>query len=104
MSGPASSWWTRNPTTSSGRRSWAKPGISSCKRGLLLLQAQLLHQPFLLGDRAQRVGVIVGAAEIERLLVELGHRFAIGRLFHPALERVVQDLDDARVHAGRPGD
>ena len=73
-------------------------GLLSRARSLRL-EAQLLHQLLLLGDGAHHEGAIVRGVQIERLLVDLGHRLDIGRLVHALLEGVVQDLHHLRVHA-----
>ena len=71
---------------------------------LLVLQPQFLHDPLLLRDLLHREVMIIGAVQVEWLVVELRYCPDEGWVFHAFLERIVQDLDDVRVHPFGTGD
>ena len=48
--------------------------------------------------------MIVRAVQVERLLVKLRYLCLEGGVIDPLLERVVQNLDNLRLHAPGPGD
>src|ERR1041385_3141511 len=60
---------------------------------LLRFKAQLAHQLLLFGKSPLHIGAVVRGVEIERFLVELDQRLAIGRLLAALLEGVMQGLD-----------
>src|SRR5436309_469361 len=70
----------------------------------LLLELQLLDHPLLMRDLLHRERMVLFTAEIETLLVELGHGGEVRRLIEALLEGVVQNLHDPRVHALWPAD
>src|SRR5262245_25956516 len=80
-----------------------RSGGSQIERSLLL-ELQLLDHALLLRDLLHRECVVLIAAQIETLLVELRHRGEVRRLVEPLFEGIVQDLDDLRVHALWPAD
>src|SRR5260370_20065848 len=67
----------------------------------ILLEPQLRDEPSGLFDLLHREFLVVLAAQIEQLLIEICDGRGVGGLLQSLLERVVEYLDDLRLHAPR---